>query len=305
MTSFLLGLVLYSSASFAEEGDDPKTEKVEKKTKKKTEKKKTKKKESASESKSNKVKVKKKTTSDSSIKTISPDKVKSPKETRTITPPKRRTSTTTKKNPSNNGNKDTSTIGGPQKDSTTTRRRRRTTTSGKKTSTATAAAGIATAAVGMAALALLPSKSQTKKLPCPFDKARFGLRGGSQLSQPDRDAFGGGLALGYRWCSPFAVDLSYVHFGSGLNANAPVQASLQTFLFSSLLSPYISVGGSVAYEGEEVLYGPHGGIGAQILIKSGKSIAAVSLEGRYAQYMNDNAPQESQIQGILGVDFYF
>jgi len=301
MTSFLIGLFLYTSPSFAEESNDPKKESTEKKTKKSS----SKKTESSSQSKDDKTKEKKKKGNDTSINTISPEKVKDPKQTHTTTTRRRRDSTSTeKKNPSG-GNRDITTVGAPQKDSSTTtrRRRRRTTTSGSKKSTATAAAGIATAAVGMAALALIPTK--TKKVTCPFNKARFGLRGGSQLSLPEEDAFGGGVAIGYRWCSPFAMDLSYVHFGEGLNANAPVQASLQTFLFSSLVSPYITVGGSVAYVNEEVLYGPHGGVGAQILIKNGKSVAAVNLEGRYAQYMNENAPQESQIQGILGVDFYF
>ena len=307
MTSFLIGLFLYTSPSFAEESSDSKKESTEKKTKKKsTTKKKVEKKESSSQSKDSKTKVQKKGGNDASLNTISPEKVKDPKQTHSTTTPRRRTSTSTsteKKNPTGGG-RDTSTIGGTKKDtSTTRRRRRRTSTSGTKTSTATAAAGIATAAVGMAALALIPTK--TKKMACPFNKARFGLRGGSQLSQPEEDAFGGGIAIGYRWCSPFAVDLSYVHFGDGLNANAPVQASLQTFLFSSLVSPYVTVGGSVAYANEETFYGPHGGVGAQILIKNGKSVAAVNLEGRYTQYMNENAPQESQIQGILGVDFYF
>ena len=133
------------------------------------------------------------------------------------------------------------------------------------------------------------------------------MRGGSQLSRPEEGAFGGGVALGYRWCNPFAVDLSYVHYGSmEPNANSPFQASIQTFLFSSILSPYVSVGGSMSNEGEEWLYGPHGGLGAQILLKNGKSIAAIQLEGRYTQYMNEGElPQESQLQGILGVDFYF
>ena len=305
MTSFLIGLFLYTSPSFAEESNDPKKESTEKKTKKSSStKKKVEKKESATSSKETKTSATKKKGNDASINTISPEKAKDPKQTHTTTTRRRRDSTSTgNKNPSG-GDRDTTTVGSPKKDSsTTTRRRRRTSTSGSKTSTATAAAGIATAAVGMAALALIPTK--TKKVTCPFDKARFGVRGGSQLSLPEEGAFGGGVALGYRWCSPFAVDLSYVHFGEGLNANAPVQASLQTFLFSSLVSPYVSVGGSVAYANEEVFYGPHGGVGAQILIKNGKSVAAVNLEGRYAQYMNENAPQESQIQGILGIDFYF
>lgn len=307
MTSFVIGLLLSTSPSFAEEGKDPKKESTEKKTKKKsdTSKKKVEKKKSSSQSKDSKSKVQKKKGNDASINTISPNKVKDPKQTHSTSTPSRRTSTSTEKKTPSGGSRDTSTISKPKKDSSTTtrRRRRRTSTSGTKTSTATAAAGIATAAVGMAALALIPTK--TKRMTCPFNKARFGIRGGSQLSQPEEDAFGGGVAIGYRWCSPFAVDLSYVHFGDGFNANAPIQASLQTFLFSSLVSPYVTVGGSVAYANEEAFYGPHGGIGTQILIKTGKSVAAVNLEGRYAQYLNENAPQESQLQGILGVDFYF
>lgn len=304
MTSFLVGLILITSPSFAEESNESKTESTEKKTKKKkSSSKKVEKKESSTKSKESKTNAKKKIGTDSSLKTISPDKVKDPKQTHTTSTPKRRTSTSTEKK--DDSGRKTSTIGTPKRETTTTtrKRRRRTSTSGTKTSTTTAAAGIATAAVGMAALALIPTK--TKKLACPFNKARFGLRGGSQLSQPEEGAFGGGMAIGYRWCSPFAVDLSYVHFGEGLNANAPVQASLQTFLFSSLVSPYITVGGSASYVADEFLYGPHGGVGAEILIKSGKSVAAVNLEGRYAQYLNENAPQQSQIQGVLGVDFYF
>ena len=300
MPSFLIGLFLYTSPSFAEESSDPKTESTEKKTKKEEKK-------TSSQSKEAKTKKTKKKGNDASINSISPEKVKDPKQTHTTTTPRRRDSTgtnTQKTNPNGSG-QDRTKISTPKKETSTTtrRRRRRTTTSGKKTSTTTAAAGIATAAVGMAALALIPTK--TKKVACPFNKARFGIRGGSQLSQPEEGAFGGGLALGYRWCSPFAVDLSYVQFGEGLNANAPVQASLQTFLFSSLVSPYVTVGGSVSYANEEVFYGPHGGVGAQILLKSGKSVAAVNLEGRYAQYLDENAPQESHLQGILGIDFYF
>ena len=94
-------------------------------------------------------------------------------------------------------------------------------------------------------------------------------------------------------------------FWRGLNAKCTSSGISQTFLFSSLVSPYITVGGSASYVADEFLYGPHGGVGAEILIKSGKSVAAVNLEGRYAQYLNENAPQQSQIQGVLGVDFYF
>ena len=304
MTSFLIGLFLYTSPSFAEETNEPKKESTEKKknsTKKKAEKKK------SSKPKASKTTETKDKGNDASINTISPGAVKTPKQTHTTTPPKRRDSTSTstkKKNPSSSG-RDSETVDRPKKESSTTtrKRRRRTSTSGKKTSTATATAGIATAAVGMAALALIPTKVQEGQ--CPFDKARFGVRGGSQLSQPEEEAFGGGIAFGYRWCSPFAVDLSYVHFGEGMNANAPAQASLQTFLFSSIVSPYVSLGGSVAYANEEILYGPHGGVGAQITFVNSKNTVTVSLEGRYAQYQNENAPQESQMQGILGVDFYF
>jgi hypothetical protein len=296
MIALLIGLGLFSTPSFADD-KKPKTEKPKKKEEKEEEK------------KVNLPKVEKKgkskKSSDSNLKTISPNSVKSPKQTHTTsTPSPERGSATT---PTKDGNKRRTPILNPSQktDTSTRKRRRRTSTSGSSSSTSTAAAGIATAAVGMAALALIPTKS--KQIKCPFNKGRIGIRGGSQLSRPEEGAFGGGFALGYRWCNPFAVDLSYVHYGAmELNSNSPIQASIQTFLFSSLLSPYISLGGSMSYEGENSLYGPHGGVGAQLLIKNGKSIAAIQLEGRYTQYMNEgDLAQESQIQGILGVDFYF
>jgi hypothetical protein len=301
MLSILIGLGLFTTPSFADEDKKPKVEKPKKGKEEKEDKDEKKKVKLPKAEK----KVKTKKSNDVQLNTISPNDVKSPKQTHTTSTPQKNGSRTTPSKEGQNGRR-TPTINPSNKTSTSTRkRRRRTSTSGSSTSTSTAAAGIATAAVGMAALALIPTKS--KSIKCPFDKVRVGLRGGSQLSRPDEGAFGGGLAIGYRWCNPFAVDLSYVHYGNfEANANSPAQASIQTFLFSSILSPYVSLGGSVSYEGEELLYGPHGGLGAQILIKNGKSIAAIQLEGRYTQYLNEGElPQESQFQGILGVDFYF
>ena len=77
MTSFLIGLFLYTSPSFAEESNDPKKESTEEKTKKKSStKKKVEKKESATSSKKTKTSATKKKGNDASINTISPEKTK-------------------------------------------------------------------------------------------------------------------------------------------------------------------------------------------------------------------------------------
>lgn len=295
MNAFVIALSLLSNPAFADDDKSDTEETDEKKTSSpKTPKEAKKEKEEKS--------TDQKTSSDAGLKTISPDAVKSPKQTNTVTTPGPTKTNTT---PQSDSRKQTTPVGTSTQETSTRRRTKRTSTSGSSSSTPTAAAGIATAAVGMAALALVPTK--TSKVKCPFDKARVGMRGGAQLSQAEEAPFGGGLAIGYRWCSPFAVEASYVHFGDlELNANAPFQTSLQMFLFSSLVSPYLTAGASFTMDKDVLLYGPHGGIGAQILIKTKKSVAAVNLEGRYAQYMNEETiSQQSQIQGILGVDFYF
>ena len=197
--------------------------------------------------------------------------------------------------------KNTSSVAGQKKDSTNENKK------DQKNSTGTAIAATAAAAVGMGALAALPLKH--KKIACPFNKARFGARGGAQFSNPQENALGGGASLGYRWCSPFGVDLSYVHYGELKgNINSPVQGSVQVFLPTLfILSPYLSGGMSLGFdsneEGNNLLYGPHGGAGAQILF--GKGGVALNLEGRYTQYLNvEDQTQNNQIQAILGLDFY-
>lgn len=193
-----------------------------------------------------------------------------------------------------------------QKDTQTATGKRRTTKE-KKNSTGTAIAATAAAAVGMGVLAAIPGKG--KKIACPFNKARIGPRGGAQFSNPEENALGAGGSIGYRWCNPFAVDLSYVHYGALQgNINSPVQASVQMFIPGVfVLSPYITGGMSAGFingeQEQDLLYGPHGGGGVQILF--GKGHTALNLEGRYTHYLN--APeqmQNNQIHAMLGLDFY-
>jgi len=297
---FVLSLALFCNPSFADDDKKEKKEKTEKSKSKTLDK----------NPGSTKTKNSKKSTTksnDANINTIKPGGLKTPKEVH-----KKTTSGTTisKDGPTEDrarGERTRTSVGTPAKNPTR-RKRRRSSRSGKATSTNAAAAGITAAAVGMAAMALIPTK--TKAIKCPFNKARVGFRGGAQLSRPEEGAFGGGMAVGYRWCNPFAVDLSYAHYGDlEPNFNAPIQGSVQMFIFNSIVSGYVSGGVSVAHQqGEETewLYGPHGGIGAQILFKNGNNLGALNLEGRYTQYSNDGIkPQENQIHAMLGLDFYF
>ena len=305
----LLSLILMSNPSFADDDKNEDTEKTEKAKKKKT---KTLDKNPGKPSQKENKKTIPKKSNDATINTIKPGGIKTKKEHHKRTTESRTlpTDSGTRK-PTSDRNRRTS-IGTPAKNPnasrTSTSSRKRRARTGKSSSTTAAVAGITTAAVGMAAMALLPTKN--KQIKCPFNKARVGIRGGSQLSRPEEGAFGGGAAIGYRWCNPFALDISYAHYGEFESSfNAPLQTSVQMFLFNSLVSAYVSGGISVAHEqGAETewLYGPHGGIGAQLLFKSGESIAAISLEGRYTQYSNEGEkPQDSQIHALLGLDFYF
>ena len=130
----------------------------------------------------------------------------------------------------------------------------------------------------------------------------------------DSSYTGLGGAIGYRVIDPLAVEVSYINYGEKLQVDtaSPVQASGKLFLSPwKTASPFVSAGVTVAPDAraknseagsglpDGMAYGTHGGIGMQL---GGRNLA-VNVEGRYMKF--SNVEEKGQVQGTIGVDFYF
>ncbi len=159
----------------------------------------------------------------------------------------------------------------------------------------------------------------------------LGVRGGSFMSGyddgPGYGDFGLGIAARYRLAEALGLEVSWLYHDqtwdeSTERISQPLSASFELFAFPwARVSPYalagvtwtnrnyddeVTIRGATdEYRTDDVLFGPHGGVGIEFAV--GQQ-ASVNFEARAIGYMNqerDDCSTAGAVQATMGANFYF